>query len=69
MWNIEKECNSYKPDTSCLVKLHVYVRIMVFNATYNNTSVISWRSDLLVEETGILGENHDIPQATDNFLT
>jgi hypothetical protein len=28
---------------------------MVFNATFNNISVISWRSILLVEETG---ENH-----------
>jgi hypothetical protein len=28
---------------------------MVFNATFNNISVISWRSVLLVEETG---ENH-----------
>ena len=26
--------------------------LMVFNATFNNISVISWRSDLLVEETG-----------------
>jgi hypothetical protein len=31
--------------------------IMVFNATFNNISVISWRSDLLVEETGVPGEN------------
>jgi hypothetical protein len=31
---------------------------MVFNATFNNTSVISWQSALLVEETGVLGENH-----------
>jgi len=31
---------------------------MVFNATFNNISVISWRSDLLVEETGVPGENH-----------
>jgi hypothetical protein len=28
------------------------VRVMVFNATFNNISVISWRSVLLVEETG-----------------
>ena len=28
---------------------------MVFNATFNNISVISWRSVLLVEEAG---ENH-----------
>jgi len=25
---------------------------MMLNATFNNISVISWRSDLLVEETG-----------------
>jgi hypothetical protein len=28
------------------------VRVMVLNATFNNISVISWRSVLLVEETG-----------------
>ena len=31
---------------------------MVFNATFNNILVISWRSVLLVEETGVPGENH-----------
>ena len=31
------------------------VRVMVFNATFNSISVISWRSVRLVEETG---ENH-----------
>jgi hypothetical protein len=31
---------------------------MVFNATFNIISVISWRSVLLVEETGGPGENH-----------
>ena len=35
-----------------------YVWFMVFNATFNNSSVISWRSVLLVEETGVPGENH-----------
>ena len=34
------------------------VRVMVFNATFNNISVISWFSVLLVEETGVPGENH-----------
>jgi hypothetical protein len=34
------------------------VRVMVFKATFNNISVISWRSVLLVEETGVPGENH-----------
>jgi hypothetical protein len=37
---------------------HNGVRVMVFSATFNNISVISWQSDLLVEETGIPGENH-----------
>jgi len=36
------------------------VRFMVFNATFNNISVISWRSVLLVEETGGPGENHQL---------
>jgi hypothetical protein len=36
----------------------ISVWFMVFNATFNNISVISWRSILLVEETGVNGENH-----------
>ena len=31
---------------------HVFVCLMVFNATFNDISVTSWRSVLLVEETG-----------------
>jgi hypothetical protein len=31
---------------------------MVFNATFNNISVILWRSALLVEETKVPVENH-----------
>jgi hypothetical protein len=31
---------------------------MVINATYNNISVKSWWSVLLVEETGVLGEEN-----------
>jgi hypothetical protein len=31
---------------------------MEFNTTFNNISVISWQSVLLVEETGISGENN-----------
>ena len=34
------------------------IRVMVFNATFNNNSVISWQSVLLVEETGVPVENH-----------
>jgi hypothetical protein len=39
------------------------VIVMVFNTTFNNISVISWQSVLLVEETGVAGENHR-PAAT-----
>jgi hypothetical protein len=34
------------------------VWFMVFNATFNNISVISWLSVLLVEETGVPGAHH-----------
>jgi len=33
-------------------------RVMMLNATFNNISVISWQSVLLMEETGVLGENN-----------
>ena len=35
-----------------------YFGVMVFNAIFNNISVISWRSVLLVEETGVPEGNH-----------
>jgi hypothetical protein len=36
------------------------VWFMVFNATFNNISVISWRSVLLVEDIIVHGENHQL---------
>jgi len=36
----------------------VRVMVLVFNAIFNNISVISWRSVLLAEETRVPGENH-----------
>ena len=38
--------------------IYVRVRVMVFNATFNNISVISWRSVSLVEETRVPEKNH-----------
>ena len=32
--------------------------VMVFDATFNNISAISWRSVLLVEKNGVPGKNH-----------
>jgi hypothetical protein len=43
---------------------------MVFNATFNNISVISRRSALLLEETGIfLEKTTDLSQVTDKILS
>ena len=62
-WNIF----GIKPQCRCL-GLHAskrghclfywYRHFMVFNATFNNISVISWRSVLLVDETRVSGDNH-----------
>ena len=41
--------------------------VMVFNATFNNISVILWQSVLLVEETGIPGKIIDLSQVTDKL--
>ena len=38
--------------------IRVWVRVMVTSATFNNISVKSWQSVLLVEETRVPGENH-----------
>ena len=41
------------------VSWHWYsVSLMVFKATFNNISVASWQSVLLVEKTRVPGENH-----------
>ncbi len=44
------------------------VWFMVFNATFNNMSVISWRSDLLVEETEYSEKTTDMSQVTDKLV-
>ena len=43
---------------SCSCNIVLVICLLVFNATFNNISVISWWSVLLVEETGVPGENH-----------
>ena len=40
---------------------------MVFNATFNNISVILWPSVLLMEETGVHRETTDLSQVTDKI--
>ena len=48
--------NSYCSYNLCILSDIVWS--MVFYATFNNISAISWWSVLLVEETGEPGENH-----------
>jgi hypothetical protein len=43
---------------SSSITLTYLVSVVVFNATFNNISAISWRPVLLMEETGVPGENH-----------
>ena len=40
---------------------------MVFCATFNNISVISWQSVLLMEKTREPGETTDLSQVTDKL--
>ena len=47
--------------TRIQLKRYLYIGLglgLVLNATFNNISVISWQSVLVVEETGVPGENH-----------
>jgi hypothetical protein len=55
----------YGADVSDRDKMMVVVWFMVFKATFNNISVISWWSVLLVEEAEVPGENHR--QLSDNI--
>jgi hypothetical protein len=56
-YNISLKCK-----TSKRILYYTMARAMVFNATINTVSVLSWRSVLLVEETRVPGEN-DRPAA------
>jgi hypothetical protein len=60
-----KHTNLY---TDNVDKIFPRVRVMVFNATFNNILVIIlWWLVLLVEETGETGENHQPAQVTDKL--
>jgi hypothetical protein len=49
---------SFRKFEDGLIYSSFQVWFMVFNATFNNISIISWWSVLLVEETGVSAENH-----------
>ena len=54
--------------------IFIHQWFMVFNANFNNISVISWLSVLLVEKTGVRGENYislstlNYPYATGDLI-
>ena len=62
VWTVEIRSNgTYSSQVGWSLLRHcitVMFGFMVFSATFNNISVISWRSVLLVEKTGVPGENY-----------
>ena len=66
---------AYRNDIVCIVyAVHEIItrfmlRFTVFNATFNNISVISWRSVLFFEEIGVLGKKTtDLSKVTDKLF-
>ena len=41
--------------------------LLVFSATFNNMSAILWWLVLMVDDTGVPGENHDLQQILDKL--
>jgi hypothetical protein len=50
-----------------IILLDLGLWFMVFNTTFNNISFISWRSVLLVDETGVPRETTDLSQVNDKL--
>ena len=62
------EVTTFKQGTSIQQQNNIRLRVMVFNATFNNISIISTRSVLLVEETGVpRKKTTDLLQITDQL--
>ena len=59
----------YKPAEQLIVPVSLSrgFGFMVLNATFNNISVISWRSGLLVEETGVQEKTTYLSQVSDEL--
>jgi hypothetical protein len=50
-----------------MVIIRAMTRAMVFNASVNNISVLSWLSVLLVEENGVSEKTIDLLHVTDKL--
>ena len=55
---ITSGCTDYISSWAGISLVVIGLGVMVLSATFNNISVISWRSVLFVEETRVPGENH-----------
>jgi hypothetical protein len=54
-------CDAFYIADIIIISSNYMIRVMVFNATFNNIlAIISWRSVLLVEETGENHRSHNI---------
>ena len=53
---LEQEFTNEYSNSTLDFKREVGVKVMALSATFNNISVISWRSFVLVEERGAFGE-------------
>jgi hypothetical protein len=51
---------THQKASKCNLFSSVWARFMRFDAPFNKTSAISWRSILLMKETGVPGENYRI---------
>ena len=58
-WNVGKICFVAAPTTTTKKILLIWVKVMAFNVSFNNISVISWRSVLLLVKTT------DLPEVTE----
>ena len=59
-WISLKRNKSQKGRPKPSLVLHIGCLHFMFNATFNNISVILWQFVLLVEETRVPGENHNL---------
>jgi hypothetical protein len=64
MWlfNLNKQLLSY-----IIAKNKLQKGVMVFNATFSNISVISWRSVFLMAKTKVPGETTNLSQVTNKL--
>ena len=51
--NVQNLYNPEKVGIYAISSNHIRCRVMVFNTTFNNISVLLWQAVLLVEEIGV----------------